>query len=228
MSSIETRIFLFLTVCLVFKSIQIYPTQESIERINHPHDYLMGVSDNQNFVWFRVAKVGSTSIRKVILKKNKIPFSSYGRDPFNPEAYKTYFKFAFVRNPWARVVSCYVQRVNNENCPKWKDFNGKGFEYFVDYIDKQDLEKADIHLRLQTALIPVEHVDFIGRLENFENDLKYVLNTIGLEKTKIPRKNSTSHQHYSAYYNEKTKEIIGRKYKADIEAFGYEFESKNE
>jgi hypothetical protein len=70
----------------------------------------------------------------------------------------------------------------------------------------------------------VDEVDFIGRLENFAEDLKLVTDTLGFKLEEIPKKNATKRPHYSHYYNEKTKQIIADKYKKDIKAFDYEFE----
>lgn len=202
---------------------------ENSKKFNYSNQppYFVAVSEKQKFVWFRVAKVGTSSIRALIKNKNNVEISKYTDMDFEPELYKDYFKFAFVRNPWSRVVSCYVQKVVDK-APNWKWVYGecydKGFEYFVDFIDRQDLVIADRHIRLQTSLIPVEHVDFIGRLENFDEDMQYVLSVIGVNQVSIPRANATKHKHYSTYYNERTKKIIEEKYSDDIKAFGYQFE----
>jgi len=191
--------------------------------------YIVGISKKYKFVWFRVAKVGSSTI-KVIFKNHSVKMPIMSDDfQFNSEEYQDSFKFGFVRNPWDRVVSCYTQKVENRN-PKWacyyQECFDKGFDYFVDFINRQDLHTADRHIRLQTSLIPVHEVDFIGRLENFNEDLQHVLDVIGVQQARIPQKNPSTHAHYSRYYNEKTKNIIAQKYEDDIQTFGYEFESK--
>lgn len=202
---------------------------EPPQRDNSSSEYIVAINKKHRFLWFRVAKVGSSTI-KVLLREHQVdmPFMS-DRFHFNKDKYKNYFKFAFVRNPWDRVVSCYFQKVANKN-PKWAFYYGscfdKGFDYFVHFIESKDLHTADRHIRLQTSLIPIEDVDFIGRLEHFNEDLTYVLGIIGIEESDIPKKNPSSHEHYSHYYNEKTKSIIAHKYAADIAAFGYEFEAK--
>lgn len=220
------QISIFFTIFLLFSSFKVFSAEE--DAVDSPK-YIVGISHTHRFVWFRVAKVASTTIKDIFSKQQiKMPImsSSY---KFNPKRYKNYFKFAFVRNPWARVVSCYCQKVENKN-PRWafyyRECFDKGFDYFVDFIDRQDLTSADRHIRLQTALIPVDKVDFIGHLENFDADLKYVLNTIHVFPLRIHKKNPSNHLHYSRYYNEKTQEIIARKYQSDIETFGYHFESR--
>lgn len=189
--------------------------------------YVVGISPEHKFMWFRVAKVGSTTIKSVFRKNHvSMPFKSE-HYKYHPARFKHFFKFAFVRNPWDRVVSCYCQKVEEKN-PNWAFYYGecfdKGFEYFVDFIKKKDLRTADRHIRLQTKLVPCSECDFIGHLENFEADFQYVLSVLGVKDKEIPKKNPSNHAHYSAYYNDKTREIIAQKYKDDIEAFDYQFE----
>ncbi len=192
-----------------------------------PQRFNISASDAHNFVWFRVAKVGTRTISK-ILRDNSVPYSAKGmRLPFKPKKYQQHFKFAFVRNPWARVVSCYFNKVVTQVHRPFSECFDKDFDFFVDFIAKKDLKKADIHIRLQTRLFPADEVNFIGRLENFSEDLQKVFHIIGVPCPEtIPHKNRSRHKHYSSYYNERTKQIIADKYKADIDAFGYEFETK--
>lgn len=225
-------LFLILTGNCVLTSLTIHSFEDNASKGDfcalkalHLNRYNITASDEKKFVWFRVAKVGTRSILE-ILNKNQVPFSINDYEvSFNPKRYKNYFKFAFVRNPWDRVVSCYMNKVVPNGPKYYQECLGKGFDYFVDFISKKDLTTADAHIRLQTSLIPIQHVNFIGRLETFADDLQYIAKVIGLQLQEIPRKNRTAHDHYSKYYTEKTKKIIAEKYKKDIEAFGYEFET---
>ena len=205
---------------------QLHAIEHPFQRMKKEQNrYNMTVSDTHQFVWFRVAKVGTRSIFQV-LENNQVEFAVNGANiPFKPRKHKDYFKFAFVRNPWARVVSCYFDKVK-EGHNVFEVCFDQDFECFVDFIAKQDLKTADRHIRLQTALIPVDEVDFIGHTENFANDMRYVMTVLGFANLEIPHKHSSQHEHYSHYYTERTKKIIARKYKKDIEAFGYTFEYK--
>jgi len=67
-------------------------------------------------------------------------------------------------------------------------------------------------------------VDFIGRLENFDEDIQEVFRRIGFELEAVPHKNRSGHQHYSTFYTPETEMIVRERFKKDIEYFGYEFE----
>jgi hypothetical protein len=183
--------------------------------------YHLTISDSHKFVWFRNAKVCTRTIYHLLNTEYSI---NGGHIKFDPRKYKKYFKFAFVRNPWDRVVSCYFNKVVTKSHPPFAICYGKSFEEFVYFINSCDLTQVDIHIQLQTKLIPLEHVDFVGRMERFSKDIKYVLKRIGMNCGEIQRYNASKHEHYSQYYNNITRRIIADKYKADIEAFGYQFE----
>lgn len=184
--------------------------------------YFMTVSEAHKFIWFRNAKVCTRTIYQILNGNTQFVWNS---GEFQSQKYRKYFKFAFVRNPWDRVVSCYFNKIVTKRHPPFSLCYGKSFEEFVYFINSTDLAEADIHIRLQTKLIPLEHLDFIGRFERFSEDLNYILGKIGINHSTIPKKNSSSHEHYSKYYNSITRKIIAEKYKADIKAFGYQFES---
>ena len=191
----------------------------------HGTTYNLTISDNPRYVWFRVAKVATRSIYQV-LENNEAAFTVNSFNiPFDPIKYKNHFKFAFVRNAWSRAVSCYFDKVVSRNNPRYKSCFGKSFAFFVDFISKQDLTKGDPHIRLQSKLFPISEMNFIGRMEKFEEDLKFVCREIGLESGEVPKKHVTKHKHYSTYYNATTRSMIGRMYKEDIDNFDYEFET---
>ena len=74
-------------------------------------------------------------------------------------------------------------------------------------------------------------VDFIGRFENFENDVCYVLRILNNQTSStdkihfetMPHLNQSSRTHYYEYYDSESKEIVEHLYKKDIELFNYTF-----
>lgn len=194
---------------------------------NMENIYHITMSDTHNFIWFRNAKVCTRTILEVLCQHAEISLSA-SNVVFDKKACREYFKFAFVRNPWDRVVSCYANKVANSSHYAFRECFGKDFNYFVEFISKQNLSKTDRHIQLQKDLFPAKELHFIGRFENFEEDFKLVLNALGIKNAVIPHKNISNHRHYSTYYNEKTKAMIASKYKEDIELFGYRFEDVEE
>lgn len=191
---------------------------------SHSHWYNIKVSEEKKFVWFRVFKNASGTIWEAL--DPEVPDLKGKRPSKYPSEYNDYFKFAFVRNPWDRIVSCYFHKIVTEKSSEFSACFGKSFEFFVDYISKIDMAHANPHIKLQTRLIPVHRCDFIGKIDNFKEDFKFVCDTIGIEMRDLGHKHQTEHVHYSKYYNNRTRKIIAALYEEDIKTFGFEFEQK--
>ena len=77
-----------------------------------PGTYNLTISHAKKFLWYRVAKVGTRTILHHLKKQNvslDVEHASFIR--YTPSLYHDYFKFAFVRNPWDRVVSCWAEKI---------------------------------------------------------------------------------------------------------------------
>ena len=62
----------------------------------------------------------------------------------------------------------------------------------------------------------------IERVENIRSDFNYIKDKLGIE-AHLPHKNESNHPPYRELYNEKTKNIVGKLYKKDIEILDYNF-----
>ena len=60
-------------------------------------------------------------------------------------------------------------------------------------------------------------------LHHLQEEFLDVFNKIDVPKIKIPHRNKTEHKPYWEYYNDETKEIVAKRFKEDIEFFGYKF-----
>lgn len=192
--------------------------------------YNITVSKIRRFVWFRVAKVGSRTIYNH-LKKSRLSLEV--DHPYNvsyiPRFYRSYFKFAFVRNPWDRIVSSWHNKVLKENHFKFNEAELKRmgqFKYFIDYVSRLDIKSCDNHVRSQCALIDLNEIDYIGRFENFVHDLRYVLERIGIQSDKLLHENKSyrKKKDYRQYYTSEIKEKVYQIYQKDIVLFGYQFD----
>lgn len=150
------------------------------------------------------------------------------------------FSFAFVRNPWDRLVSEYLYREYPFS------FNDYLFKYFPKAEDDNYQLGADLHRHIipqvnflcnkQGELV----VDFVGRFENLSQDFAKVTKMMTGESLSLPHKNKSTQnklislltfstnkkQHYSKFYDDKSREFVAKLYKRDIELFGYYFEKK--
>ena len=201
----------------------------------------MLVSDSRKLIFVHIQKTGGVTVNNLL--REHIPdvrsilarheFASRGVDEL--DAWDEYFKFAFVRNPWDRLVSWYVmvttvRRPGNE-LGRYAHDNSSTFEEFIhNCTDEIEIRKGVCYSFTHNQLDYVTDeegnllVDFIGRLEYFDKDVREVFRRISIDLDKIPRDNRSDHRHYSAYYTPETEMIIRDRFKRDIEYFGYEFE----
>lgn len=126
-----------------------------------------------------------------------------------------YFSFTFVRNPWDRIVSDYLFfKIRS-------DMSLKEFILEEGVFDPTHVLPQMYFIKKRNGEIGL---DFIGRFENLQCDFNTVCDKIGIERQTLPHMLKKQREHYSFYYDDETVELIAKKYKEDIEYFGYEFE----
>ncbi|MEK8017306.1 MAG: sulfotransferase family 2 domain-containing protein, partial [Candidatus Parabeggiatoa sp.] len=146
-----------------------YATLNHFPFIPSDHLYNITTSKEKRFLWFRVAKVCTRTIVGH-LDNHNIPLEAAHphRVFYSPKYYQNYFRFAFVRNPWDRLVSCWLSKAIHLNRKGGRNrdifaFYGKSpeelqkFEDFIDFISTLDLETSDAHFRLQCRLIDLNN-----------------------------------------------------------------------
>jgi chondroitin 4-sulfotransferase 11 len=166
-------------------------------------------------------------------------------ETLRPEIFRGYFKFAVVRNPWDRMLSEFVfQRKKHKprhEKPFVFDERGarRGFaEWIRSVLAKPgefpgpqwagDVSPSIHRWSPQVDWISVDGmiaVDFVARMERLESDFETVRRRAGLPVGSLPRHNRTRHRHYSHYYDAETRHLVAEYYAADIEEFGYRFET---
>ena len=158
------------------------------------------------------------------------------------EAYKAinndqYFKFTFVRDPWKRLSSAYLNkfaviRSQDDLLPSAKtaiegfyaangetvDFDKSiTFRQFLTYINQTDSQYLDSHWKPQSDFIKNINLDFIGKMESLNDDFNFVREKLGIpEKFSLPQKNVTS-------YSEKNNatQSLADYYPDELRSLGY-------
>jgi hypothetical protein len=154
--------------------------------------------------------------------------------------YRDYFKFAFVRNPWDRLLSCYFDKTVREATPPLQVpvnaavelYSNMPFAEFVEAVCRIPDKKADRHFRSQhpTVYSPDGRLmaDFVGRFETLQEDFARVAGEIGAPGLQLPERNQTysskrGSRHYRDFYDDRLKKLVHQRYVYDVEAFGYSF-----
>lgn len=68
-------------------------------------------------------------------------------------------------------------------------------------------------------------LDFVGKIENLQDDINYVSHIIGIPKLNLlVNKNTTKHDHYSYHYSSGMKKMVYEMYFEDFIKFQYKNE----
>lgn len=209
---------------------------------------------NHKAIYIPIPKVACTSLLIAcaeLLEMKEIPNISSVHSTYFPcvrkfgenSVYKDYFKFAFVRNPWDRLVSCYGNKIKkNQNFnDRWYRNGvslglakydglfkaGMPFDEFANIIADIPDEDAEKHFRSQHTFLVDEKgdllIDFVGRFEALDEGLDCIFKHLGVDYSKIPHEQKSPHRNYKSYYSESLKARIYERYQKDICLFGYSF-----
>jgi len=191
-------------------------------------------------IFIHIPRCGGTSIEVALVGRNwwevdkttQHLIGSTAKKIYKPY-WDDYFKFSFVRNPWDRMISlCKYSHHYKVNLVNGKVNFNRYFNRFypleIDIRSKSQEDSFDSFNLIENSIylntLNVE-LDFIGKLENFQEDFNIVCDKIGIPQQVIPHRNRSNHKHYTEYYDDETREIVAQKYAKDIEYFGYEFNS---
>lgn len=156
------------------------------------------------------------------------------------EEFSSAYKFSFVRNPWARIVSEYRYR-NFLNHKSFKDF-------VMNKLPPPGQDDKYRHIMPQKEMLYDKSgnllVDFVGKFERLQEDFKQVCEHLGFEQSSLPHINSSDKKsrelrrkvrnflyrnregefrNYVDFYDAETREYVSDMYRADIETFDYSF-----
>jgi chondroitin 4-sulfotransferase 11 len=165
-------------------------------------------------------------------------------DELGADTIEALYKFAFVRNPWERVLSEYnFQRKKSERPDTVRlflcieDGSVRTFPEWVRYALSHPEDHPSQHwggrssekihrMSPQSDWISIDDkigVDFVGRLERLQEDFDKVCDQLGQPRRRLRRKNRKFHWHYSRYYDDETQKLVTDYYVKDIDTFGYRF-----
>ncbi|WP_190287947.1 sulfotransferase family 2 domain-containing protein [Marichromatium sp. AB31] len=157
--------------------------------------------------------------------------------------YPDYFRFAFVRNPWDLALSWYIAlaRASPDEPLGSTHLSGPGFKQFLrralrprapgDWLAWAS--QAPVHRfmigRSQSDYVTDRagrlQIDFLARFEHYQEDLTALCDHLGLAPPAPEHFNRSRHGRldYREFYDTHSRDWIARRFRRDIELFGYRF-----
>jgi len=138
-----------------------------------------------------------------------------------PAVYENLFKFAFVRNPWDRLVSRYAYLLCNTDHHRHEWVKGlKDFDAYVNWeISRGKMFQYKYVVDEQERWL----VNFIGYFERLEVDFACACARMKV-RAELPHANRSAHRDYRSYYTPATRDRVANYFARDIEMFGYNFD----
>ncbi len=154
---------------------------------------------------------------------------------FSELEFRRAFKFAFVRNPWDRLLSAYTflkAGGRNESDQQWANQHLAPFDAFEEFVEgwvtPENVRKG-VHFRPQHEFVttpkgPELAVDFLGRFENIAEDYEALRGKLGFgELLRSENRTPGERLNYREHYTDEMRDVVARAYQDDIDIFGYHF-----
>lgn len=210
----------------------------------------MLLSESKKFLFVHIQKTAGTSLTRHL--EQHLPDVTSILRPHDPIALaeqqlplslNQYYKAAFVRNPFDRLVSWYSmikhhgvllteqEKLKTPGYNKiWQHVLSKAnnFEEFIlncQHAEDRSGWKPFLYNQVDYLKDTNGQInaDFVGRFENIAQDITKLCQRLGITETKMPHTNKSTHANYRTYYNSRTRAIIEQRFAHDLEYFGYQF-----
>lgn len=189
-------------------------------------------------VFIHVPRTGGNSISQAIgAPKPHVPIGRYRL--FDSRRFDDSFKFAFVRNPWDRLLSAYshisawVRAAASPEHDIWappefayyQDFEAFVLALAHDHFRSRMLAYTHFRSQLDWIAMPKSStiaLDFVGRFERLRDDYAEVTARLGIDSP-LEIVNESQHLPYREAYSRKMRDIVGFIYARDIAVLDYRF-----
>jgi hypothetical protein len=215
------------------------------------------ISLKNRYVYFAIGKVANSSVKSLLYRcelagtsrkppRDKqvhnvlqspliMPYQLSDADMSRLLVSSDFRKVAFVRNPYDRLLSCFLDRVQaHDSLPHRKTARILGiepgsdisFEAFVSSLPEQI--NADVHWRPQWVELGDGRIDFafVGKFEKLAEDIESLVSLLYPGRSaklgfQSPARTNAA-QRRAEFYTQSTIDIVRELYADDFDHFGYE------
>ncbi|MFT5359575.1 MAG: chondroitin 4-sulfotransferase 11 [Candidatus Paceibacteria bacterium] len=201
------------------------------------------IENKKKLVYIVVPKTGCSSIKESFAdsldsvgedRTHKQVSRKLNRPFLTRKQKKDFFKFTFVRNPFDRIASCYIHKIEKSKIALRRNYYGfatiekdETFESFVKKIAKIPDFFSDQHFQSQQDILFLRRkplYDYLGHYENLAGDFKRIQESFDL--LSLPHIHDTQKGDWRCFYTKELAGIVYKRYKKDFEMLGYEGEYK--
>jgi hypothetical protein len=209
-------------------------------------DYLVNFSTRHKFLYVETPKVACSTIKRMLQKlegetpenvhdRDASPLLTPRRDPGGFEWAQTrhdYVRFSFVRNPFSRALSCYLDKFVENIYERDRLLPDLGFQpgtsitflQFLQAVNSQTYFDMDIHWLPQSVILEgLNRPSFIGRFENLLADLRKVFEVIAPGHVEIEKFNrhATNASDKVEALSKEERDLVIQIYRQDFVIFSY-------
>lgn len=212
--------------------------------MNNLTEYPFYHSTIPNLIYVHITKTGGTSIRQSMkfnhinkeLGQRKHYTSKQIIEIVGEQAWNRAFKFSFVRNPFARMVSLY-QYERKMNLGESNHYNRLIFnqnpdvnyrEWLLDLLENRNGDANPRNLETQKRYLQNNkgkvELDFVGRFESLEYDFNRLCDQLGVDvELKHLNKSAENSSKHRDWYDRGSKNLIENYFKEDLDYFDYSY-----
>lgn len=215
---------------------EIYQSWQAMRVGEDSDGYSFAPFDRYRCIFIHVPKCAGVSVSKSLFGGLAGGHRSIGRYQmiFRKREFDSYFKFAFVRNPWDRLVSAFLYLKGggfNEVDRNWAAENLAAYADFDSFVRHWVTPRniwSWVHFIPQTYFICIDGapaLDFVGRYENLSADFDFVKKQLGIEaRLSQANQNRPATNDFTTFYTDETRDIVADVYRDDIKTLGYRFD----
>lgn len=257
-----------------FLGIPLHLWKADIDYVKRRLAYSSYVSLKNKYLYMEAPKAACTRIKTLIHAHEELPpiqvrfdrqpetrlyMFIHDRDAFRMDSLLTiepslaesvlredaFFRFSFVRNPYSRLVSVWMNKIYflepglektyariRTLYPDAGDSRFISFPVFVRYVTEQvDVRHCNPHYALQSGLLFTDAIDYdyIGKVEEMSQGLEVLEKRLGFRDDSAGHDevalNRSGIPDWRVHYNEELAGRVYEKYAADFHTFGYDRDS---